>query len=468
MADLALGTRLSYPPLTPAQKTGLRAALGPKVALANPLDYHTYIWGDEAAITRAFTAAADPGLDMLCVVLDFPRADRCTSPEWQHVVHGLRAAGDATGVKVALIGSLPENLPEDEARRALDLGIVPFCGMDEALAAMSAAVMPDDTARPAPLLATVPADPHLLTEAEAKSALAAFGLTVPRSLRATSAEDAGAQADRIGFPVVLKGEGFAHKTEAGAVAVGLIDRAAATAAAGAMPATTFLVEEQVTGAVAELLVGVVCDPACGYVLTLGAGGHADRASARPGLASAAGRRGRTSGRRCRVCGSRRSLTAIAASPVPTSTPLSPPSLPCRLTSPHTGARSPRSRSTPCSVRRSARWRWTHSSRRETRHDRRTDPHRTAGRRARSHARPAQGQCHRPGHQPDHGTGLHRFPRRSRPARGDRHRGGREVLLPGLGPQGGGRRRRGRRRLRRGRLRRACRNCAGSTSPSSWP
>lgn len=272
MADLALGTRLSFPPLTAAQKTDLRAALGPKVALSNPLDYHTYIWGDEAAITRTFTAAADPGLDMLCVVLDFPRADRCTSPEWQHVVNGLRAAGDATGVKVALIGSLPENMPEDQARRALDLGIVPFCGMDEALAAMSAAVMPETLAHPAPLVATAPADPRLLTEAEAKGDLASFGLPVPQSQRATGAAEVGGLAEAIGFPVVVKGEGFAHKTEVGAVALGLTDRAAAEAAARAMPATTFLVEEQVTGAVAELLVGVVSDPASGYVLTLGAGG----------------------------------------------------------------------------------------------------------------------------------------------------------------------------------------------------
>jgi acyl-CoA synthetase (NDP forming) len=272
MADLALGTRLSYPPLTSSQKTDLRAALGPKVALANPLDYHTYIWGDEAAITRTFTAAADPGLDMLCVVLDFPRADRCTSPEWQHVVNGLRAAGDAKGVKVALIGSLPENMPEDEARRAIDLGIVPFCGMEEALAAMSAALMPDEAPQPAPLPAALPADAALLTEAEAKEELAAFDLPVPRSLRATGADEAGALAERLGFPVVLKGEGFAHKTEAGAVALGLTSRAAVEAAARAMPATSFLVEEQVTGTVAELLIGVVCDPKSGYVLTIGAGG----------------------------------------------------------------------------------------------------------------------------------------------------------------------------------------------------
>jgi acyl-CoA synthetase (NDP forming) len=272
MADLALGTRLSYPPLTPSQKTDLRAALGPKVALANPLDYHTYIWGDEAAIARTFTAAADPGLDMLCVVLDFPRADRCTSAEWQHVVNGLRAAGDAKGVKVALIGSLPENMPEDEARHAIDLGIVPFCGMEEALSAMSAALMPEEAAHPAPLPAALPADPALLTEAEAKEELAAFGLRVPRAASAVGRDDVGLAAEAIGFPVVLKGEGFAHKTEAGAVALGLTTRADVEAAARAMPATSFLVEEQVTGTVAELLVGVVCDPASGYVLTLGAGG----------------------------------------------------------------------------------------------------------------------------------------------------------------------------------------------------
>jgi succinyl-CoA synthetase beta subunit len=39
-----------------------------------------------------------------------------------------------------------------------------------------------------------------------------------------------------------------------------------------MPAASFLVEEMIAGSVAELLVGVVRDPAHGFVLTLGAGG----------------------------------------------------------------------------------------------------------------------------------------------------------------------------------------------------
>lgn len=39
-----------------------------------------------------------------------------------------------------------------------------------------------------------------------------------------------------------------------------------------MPCEKFLVEEMVTDTVAELLIGVVCDPAHGYVLTIAAGG----------------------------------------------------------------------------------------------------------------------------------------------------------------------------------------------------
>ena len=53
---------------------------------------------------------------------------------------------------------------------------------------------------------------------------------------------------------------------------GLSTPEAVRAAAERMPATSFLVEEMITGAVAEMLIGVVRDPAHGFVLTIGAGG----------------------------------------------------------------------------------------------------------------------------------------------------------------------------------------------------
>ena len=160
------------------------------------------------------------------------------------------------------------------AQRLVDMGIVPLTGIEEAIAAMEIAAAlgrPRPPRRPL-LLPPAPAPGHTLTEAGAKAALANCGLRIPRSDRAQGAQAAAQAAARIGFPVVLKGEGIAHKSDAGAVALNLATGAAVIAAAQAMPTADFLVEEMVTDAVAELLVGVVADPAHGYVLTLAAGG----------------------------------------------------------------------------------------------------------------------------------------------------------------------------------------------------
>ena len=44
------------------------------VALANPLDYHTYIWRDTPAMTRAFAAMMDPDLAMTLLLMVARRA----------------------------------------------------------------------------------------------------------------------------------------------------------------------------------------------------------------------------------------------------------------------------------------------------------------------------------------------------------------------------------------------------------
>ncbi|MFY9207395.1 MAG: CoA-binding protein, partial [Yoonia sp.] len=81
-ADLAHDLDLTFPPLNQTQHNDLFAALGPKVALANPLDYHTYIWRDAEAMTSAFSAMIDPALALTLLIVDFPRADRCDATDW--------------------------------------------------------------------------------------------------------------------------------------------------------------------------------------------------------------------------------------------------------------------------------------------------------------------------------------------------------------------------------------------------
>ncbi|MDK4734422.1 acetate--CoA ligase family protein [Rhizobium sp. CNPSo 3490] len=278
MADAAVGRKVEFPALQPQQLPRLREVLGEMVALANPLDYHTFVWGDLARQTEAFSAMFKGGCALNLVVLDFPRDDRCDSSEWTTTTDAVIAAASATGALAGVLATLPENMPEPVAARLMSKGIVAFSGIDEAITAAEVAAGIGeawDRPPPLPLLNVVPVDGELdtLSEADAKTELAACGLPVPRGLQAFSPREAAEQAERLGFPVVLKGLGIAHKTEAGAVVLNLKDPEAVTNAAAAMrPNGGYLVEKMIDPPVAELIVGASRDPVFGLSLTLGAGG----------------------------------------------------------------------------------------------------------------------------------------------------------------------------------------------------
>lgn len=271
MADLGQSHGVEYPALKTEQIDALRAALGPKVALANPLDYHTYIWGDQTALTASFTAMMQGDLALGCVVLDFPRADKFDAPEWHLVLNAVAEAKERTGTPMALLASMPEGMPESIAQEAMRRGVIPLSGMAEGLQAIAAACLRSPNLEPLLLPNTVSGG-TTLDEADAKAALAGFGLRIPRSIAAKGADEAGKTAEKIGFPVVLKGLGIAHKTDAGAVAVCLRNTDEVRGASAEMRTDRFLIEEMVEGALAELLIGVMNDPSHGFVLTLGAGG----------------------------------------------------------------------------------------------------------------------------------------------------------------------------------------------------
>lgn len=269
-ADTAFALDLDFPPLTDQQREALGKALGPMVALANPLDYHTYIWRDEAAMTDAWSAMADPNLALLMIILDYPRADRCDPSDWEFATNAALNVRARTGINVAVVATLPELLPETICSRLMEGGVVPLLGLTEAMEAAEAAA---HISAPSPLDLSLPSastsDEHTLTEAQSKLALAAHGIDLAQS---GSGTDPVAIAKRIGYPVVLKGEGIAHKTEAGAVALNISSDADLIRSAEQMPTESFLVEEMVSDGVAELIIGVTKDPAHGFVLTLGAGG----------------------------------------------------------------------------------------------------------------------------------------------------------------------------------------------------
>ena len=290
-ADLAERAGLVTPDFPPAAQAALEAVLGPRVHVANPLDYHTYIWGDVAAQTACFTAMLQADFEASLLILDFPRADRCTAADWDVTLGAFRAAVQAfpaaPGTVRIVASALAENLPEAIARDLIDHGIMPASGLAEALDAVAAAAgigaawarpMPPALPEPPPMGA---GDVVTWDEVRSKQALAAYAVPVPRGQLLTAAELEVLCADAARpmpapFPVVVKAVGadLAHKTELGGVALGLTQRADVLAAARRMAGLgdAFLIEEMVTDPVAELIVGVGRDPQFGLFLTLGAGG----------------------------------------------------------------------------------------------------------------------------------------------------------------------------------------------------
>jgi acetyl coenzyme A synthetase (ADP forming)-like protein len=122
-----------------------------------------------------------------------------------------------------------------------------------------------------------------LTYEELMRVLTAFGLPLIQGVIARSDDEAVAIAALTGFPVVLKvsSSTILHKTEAGAVEVGLATEAAVRAAferlAARVPSTrqpgaesTVIVQPMITGV--ETLVGVTADPLFGPVIAFGLGG----------------------------------------------------------------------------------------------------------------------------------------------------------------------------------------------------
>ena len=328
VADRSRGRSLCFPPFTGDHADRVASALDGRVAVTNPLDYHTFIWGDEARLAGCFRAALGTDgrqptpspFDAALLVIDFP-AEGLDRSRWWPTLGAFGEACSASSTPGVVVASLAENLPEEARARAVELGLAACGDIDTALSTLEAAAAwgqartsgPADILLPpsAPLLLSAghwpsslrrgsdgpapeagagsnrqPERPYgrgvtddggpgatVLPELEAKRRLDKVGVSVPAGV-VVVADQAPAAAAEIGFPVVVKTTGLAHKTEVGGVAVGLEGPEEVAAAVRRLAGAdgTVVVESCVTGTVAELLVSVRSAPPVGMLLTLGAGG----------------------------------------------------------------------------------------------------------------------------------------------------------------------------------------------------
>lgn len=149
---------------------------------------------------------------------------------------------------------------------------------------------------------------ELLTEAESKQLLAAYGIPTTPTLIATSAKEAGEMATNLGYPIVLKlhSETITHKTDVGGVKLNLQNsleveaaydaiKSSVTEKAGAEHFLGVTVQPMIKMEGYELIIGSSIDPQFGPVLLFGTGGQLvevfkDRALALPPLNTTLARR----------------------------------------------------------------------------------------------------------------------------------------------------------------------------------
>jgi acyl-CoA synthetase (NDP forming) len=229
-ADIAASVGVEMPALADQTKRRLEPLLPSAATVDNPLDYTAMIWGDVEALSEmTLIVSDDPGIAQVLLLFDYP--DRPLDASWDAVLAGIIAGGKRASSAVIAAATLPDLINEDAARELAGHGIPYVAGLGEAIrCAKALSRPPGDPARLSEIAAAAAprpgpegADPEWLDEAEAKSLLAQAGVAVPEGRRATDPEGAAAEAEALGFPVAIKlvARGLIHKSEAGALRLGL-------------------------------------------------------------------------------------------------------------------------------------------------------------------------------------------------------------------------------------------------------
>jgi acetyl coenzyme A synthetase (ADP forming)-like protein len=292
-ADTCDAEGLEVPLLGENTQSKLRALLPAEAAVSNPVDMIASATPDHYREAIRIVAG-DPVIDSLVVIFVPPLVTR---PEdvGRAIAEAVRPLHHAKPVVTVFMSTrgVPETL------RSADVRVPSYTFPESAAIALARAARYgewrarplgapprfEDRKRDVAMDILVPAlgrGDGWLTQDETHALLSCYGLPTAPQATASTPEDAGTAAERLGGEIALKALGptIVHKTDLGALRLGLRGadetRAAATHMAtlltlkGAAP-EAFLVQAMARKGV-EMIVGVVHDPQFGPVVACGAGG----------------------------------------------------------------------------------------------------------------------------------------------------------------------------------------------------
>lgn len=296
LVDLASDLGLRFADLSPRTDDALRSLLPGHVRVANPLDVTATGLYEPQQYGRAIEVlAADASVGLIAVAQDFPDGMGVVqATRYRRVARALAESAAVLDKPLVIFSNLSGGLDPDVKRVLHEAGIAVLLGARESLRAIAAFLAfhhppGSDSAHMAnpPEAAgefSVDGTGAVLDEVASRTMLRPFGIRFAEDALATSAEQARAAAERIGFPVVLKvvSPDLPHKSEVGGVELGICDAEAAFEAYGRLLSrvreraprailTGVSVQRQIPPGI-EVIAGVKRDEQFGPVVVVGIGG----------------------------------------------------------------------------------------------------------------------------------------------------------------------------------------------------
>jgi len=284
MADLIEGLDICFSSLEPSHKASIQNTLNDYVEVSNPLDYHTFVWGNRAQTAACFEAMMRGNFAATMLLLDWPKTDKVNQVEWDTTMLALADAMKVTGNKGIVLSSISDCMPQRIISECLSHNIAPMIGLDTCLKALHhayrfAKVFSREPLAPIQILNNASDqlfNEVVLNEFDAKRKLNKSGLTTPSGCSVSSVFNALDAAENLGYPVTVKvlSKTISHKSEQNGVRLNISDQESLVQAVNELLEIepTLLIEEMVEEVVVELIIGVNTDPLFGNYLVLGCGG----------------------------------------------------------------------------------------------------------------------------------------------------------------------------------------------------
>ena len=283
MADLIDGLEINFPSLTSSHKAKVKKTLNDYVEVDNPLDYHTFIWGDRKRTSECFSAMMSGQFAATMLLLDWPKSKESEQKDWDATLFALSDALSGTNEKAIVLASMADCMPKRIIEECLSLGIAPMVGLDVCLKALnhSYKIGRAFSSNSSPDLEVLRnssehKSKQQLTEYQGKQLLKKYGVTIPMGCLVENVTEAIKAAEEISFPVTLKVSGakLGHKTELNGVRLNIQNVKTLKEACDDLfkISPELLIEKMIESPICELIIGMDYDPTFGKHIIVGGGG----------------------------------------------------------------------------------------------------------------------------------------------------------------------------------------------------